>query len=318
MKTTQYTIPRKIYLLLVILLLTACIKDDMDECGTTRVWVKFDTSMYTLPAGEHHIESVHVYMFNEEEQLVHQWQGSSYNYAAGEQYEVPVDLPPGTYRFIAWTNQGEAYKTKQAPRLSDIQLYLEEMKQGIYTEDIPDLHYGTLEKITVDPTQDHEYTLYLIPNTYRINLTVTSLPEGNDEDEYLFSITDNNTRYNFNNRVIENQQPYSHQRTSKFEEDKLNASIRTLTLHGNHAIENIGKEDTGDRSPTLLFKNNTDGTELFTEDMVKIIRTAYATAGRQVDFDETYEFNIILSFDANMNVTISVNGWTYNPNGIEL
>lgn len=240
------------------------------------------------------------------------------NYTAGALYEVPADLSPGTYRFVAWTNQGEAYKTNKATSLSDIQLYLEDSGQSLFTKDIPDLHYGTHDKIIVDPMQDKEYTIHLIPNTYRVNLTVNELPVGSIDDSYLLVIADNNTRYNFNNRVIENQKRYSHERTSGFKDGKLTASIRTLTLHNDHAIENIGKEDTGDRSPTILFKNTTQGTDLFTGDMVKIIRTAYRNAGEQVDFDKTYLFDIILTFDAEMNVTVSVNGWVYTPNGTEL
>lgn len=226
--------------------------------------------------------------------------------------------PPGTYRFIAWTNVGKGYKTNNATSLSKSELYLEESKEGIYTADIPDLHYTTGGNIKVDPLQNHEYTLYLIPNTYRVNFTVKELPEGEEEDEYLFAVADNNTRYDFNNRIIENQQQAIHQRTGKRKEGIIQASIRTLTLHNDHAIENIGKPDTGDRSPRFTFRNATNGTDFFTGNLVEIIRTAYSVANQQVDFDKTYVFDIILSFDAEMNVTISVNGWIYTPNGTEL
>ncbi|MCD7962378.1 MAG: FimB/Mfa2 family fimbrial subunit [Rikenellaceae bacterium] len=305
-------------LIAFILLLTSCIKDDMDECGTTRVWIKFDPAMYELPAGEHQIENLHVYMFNEKEQLVEEWQGGHYNYTADQLCEIPVNLPTGVYSFIAWTNQGKIYKTDISSRLSDSELYLENNKDEIYRTDIPDLHYTTGNNIKVDPIEDHEYILYLIPNTYRINLTVKELPEGNDEDEYLFAITDNNTRYNFNNRIVEDQNLITHQRITKRKEGILQASIRTLTLHDDHAIENIGKPDTGDRSPQLTFRNHTNNTEIFTGNLVQIIRTAYSSADMQVDFDKTYEFNIVLSFDADLNVNISVNGWIYTPNGTEL
>lgn len=117
---------------------------------------------------------------------------------------------------------------------------------------------------------------------------------------------------------MENQQQAIHRRVSQRKEDVIKASIRTLTLHNDHTIENIGKPDTGDRSPRFTFRNATNGAELFTGNLVEIIRTAYSAATEQVDFDKTYVFDIVLSFDAEMNVTISVNGWIYTPNVTEL
>lgn len=236
---------------MLLLLLAACIKEDRDECGRTSVWVKFDPTMYELPSAEHTISTVQVYMFGEQQQLVKHWQGGSYDYRNGQLYEVPVDLPPGTYHFVAWTNTGQEYKTNDAQQLSDLQLYLQEKEGNLFTEDIPDLHYAAMEKIVVNPLQNHQYTLYLIPNTYRINLTVKELPEVSDTDHYLFTITDSNTHYDFHNRPVEAQKLYTNQRTSQREAGLIKASIRTLTLHNDHAIENIDKPDTGDRSPIL-------------------------------------------------------------------
>lgn len=90
-------------------------------------------------------------MFNEKEQVVGEWQGGPYNYRSAELCEVPVNLPPGTYRFIAWTNVAQEYKIKAAPELTGNQLYLGESKENIYTQDIPDLHYTAGGNIKVDP-----------------------------------------------------------------------------------------------------------------------------------------------------------------------
>ncbi|MCD7937296.1 MAG: FimB/Mfa2 family fimbrial subunit [Tannerellaceae bacterium] len=317
MKTKTVLILKTGFLLALLLTFTACMKEDLDQCGTTRVWITLNPEMYELPAGEHQIENIHVYMFNESETLVAEWQGGPYDYRAGQPCEVPVDLPPGIYHFIAWTNTGQQYQTNKATRLKESELHLRNDGTALFKQDIPDLHYAAGGNIIVDPRQDHEYTLYLIPNTYRINLEVNGLP-GNNGNSYPFTLSDNNSAYDFNNRIADNQPAYTHERTGTLQQGKLNATIRTLTLHNDHAIENIGKEDTGDRSPILTLREGTGSTTLFTGNLVKIIRTAYAKAGKQADFDKTYQFDIILSFDADMNVTISVNGWTYTPNGTEL
>jgi len=318
MKTKTIPIIQISLLLACLLLFTTCVKEDLDECGTTRVWITLNPDMYELPAGEHQIQNIHVYIFNENETLVAEWEGGPYDYRTGQPCEVPVDLAPGTYHFTAWTNIGQQYQTHTATRLKESELHLRNDGTAPFTQDIPDLHYAAGEKIIVSPRQEHEYTLHLIPNTYRINLAVNGLPGNNNVKPYQFTLSDNNSAYDFNNRIVGNQPVYTHERTGTLQQGKLNAGIRTLTLHNDHAIENIGKEDTGDRSPTLTLRESTGSTTLFTGNLVKIIRTAYAKAGKQADFDKTYQFDIILSFDADMNVTISVNGWTYTPNGTEL
>ena len=308
--------------------LTSCIKDDMDDCPETQLLVKFVPEMYELPENEHRIDSVHVYVFDRNDRFVTAWNGGGYDYLSGTGYVVPVDLEPGEYRFVAWTNPCDSYLFNrslpeclpQTTTLRDLELYLDCSADRTFTSDIPDLHYGVYTGAVVEGGRNQTYIIYLVPNTYRINTTVKGLPVSGDE--YRFSVRENNSRFTFGNAIVSGQDDFQHIRTSRFGQDnRLSASMRLLSLTDDHCLPEHRLPKTraaSDRSPQFAFSNTTTGRVYYSGDLVRMIRKAYESAGQTVDFDVTYVFDIELAFDAMMNVTITVNGWTYKYNPTEL
>ncbi|MCD8185233.1 MAG: FimB/Mfa2 family fimbrial subunit [Rikenellaceae bacterium] len=299
-------------------------RDDLSDCGTTRLFVVFDPEMYELPDNEHRIDRVHVFVFNRQNQYITSYLGGPYDYLSGQIYEVPIDLDPGSYHFVAWTNSGEPFKTTPhisefvpyVTTLNEIELYLDDGADNNYTEDVPDLHYGLLRAADVSASEFNDHTIYLIPDTYRINVTVQGLE--NSEDDYQFLIEDNNSHFSFDNYIVSGYSDVHHIRVAQLEDGELSASMRVFSLTNDHSIEHMGSSEHDDRSPVFSFSDLTTDETLYRDNLVKMIRKAYETAGKTVDFDKTYEFNIILSFDANMDVTVSVNGWSYKYNPTEL
>ncbi len=323
MKTIFTTNTVLLLLALAFLLFGCSVGDDMEDCGEMRLWVRFDPDMFELPEGEHRIGHIDVYAFDELGRFAARWQGGPYEYRSDSLWRVPFDLMPGTYTFVAWTNAPSGYRTKPDARewirgvteMNRLEFHLDVPPDRSIDTEIPDLHYGRIEGAVYDPSRDTEYIIYLLPDTYRMNVTVEGL-EDHGED-FSLSLSDDNTHYDFRNRVLDDYGVYSHVRTPA-PGHPLEATFRVLSLTNDHSIERIGIPGNEDRSPILRLFSPTDGREWFAGDVVKMIRSAYAASGNSVDFDKTYRFDIVLSFDANMDVTVTVDGWSYRPNPVEL
>lgn len=281
----------------------SCIKEESRVCPDDRVRVRLKLDVETTrgTADNYKIDAVRLYVFDALGGFVTAVDGESY--VPGEDYFLYPDIGAGEYRFVVWTNIGEQYKTSHsveecytdAPSLSELLLYLDYPSDGCVRTDIPALHYGALGDAVVGEKQDNHFTVVIAPNTNIIRFTVEGLPAT--EDEYGFTIGDDNSRYNFDNSFgLCTGLQYI--RTARFEEGALGASMNTLRL-------------ADDRSPAFSFDNATTGETLFSDNLVEMIRRAYSVAGITVDFDAIHEFDIVLKFDTNMRVTVSVNGWNY-------
>jgi hypothetical protein len=85
----------------------------------------------------------------------------------------------------------------------------------------------------------------------------------------------------------------------------MSASIKTLALGD-------------DRHPRFVFRNDTTGELLFAGDLVGMILNAYAAGGQTVDFDTTFTYDIELSFNNELGVSVTINGWEFTPKDIEV
>lgn len=285
---------------LTALLLTgtgSCIKDDLSGCPDDRVRVQIMLDIETTrgtTAENYQIDAVQLYVFDAQGAFVTTTTGGAYT--PDEDYFLYPEIEPGDYRFVVWTNVGDHYKTSGASAsLSELQLYLDHAADACVRTDIPDLHHGILNDAEVVKNRINHFTIVLSPNTNRINVRVEGLPAT--ADDYGFTITDDNGRYNFDNSfglcaVLQ------YIRTSNFATGQLGTSIKVLRL-------------TDDRTPAFAFVNDTTGEMLFADNLIDMIRRAYAVAGITVDFDTTHTFDIVLKFDTQMRVTVSVNGWNY-------
>ncbi|MCD7970008.1 MAG: FimB/Mfa2 family fimbrial subunit [Alistipes sp.] len=290
------------------LVFASCIKDDTDDCYPAQPQVRIvvkTLAEVTRPetTGTDQIDNVWIYIFDGEERFMGTWIGGAYTH--GELYEAYLDLEPGNYHFVAWTNQGEVYNTIDATKASanDYIVGLTYPEDHRITEDIPDLHHGMISDAEVVPDIENEFTIVIKPNTYRLNFTVQGLDET--PDDYAFSVTDNNSHYYFDNSIIEDQEEIQYFRSTAFAGAELKASMKVLRL-----MET--------RTPWFQFADLTEDNVMYEDNLVKMIKTAYETSGQTVDFDSTFEFDITLIFNANLGVTIDVNSWSYTQNPTEL
>lgn len=302
---TIYSVSKLLMLLLgMAFTVTSCLRPDLDDCPrqNVRIVVKTHTEASRAESNTHTIENVTIYVFDQQNKFVTAWQGSAYVY--GSTYVAEMNIDPGLYHFVIWTNQGETYTTThsieechtQAPSLHELTLYMACPADNVITTDLPDLHHGKLSDAQVHDNTINEFTVVLRPNTYKINFTVKGIT--NDDSDYALNIRDNNSHYTFDNRIIDGQDDFDHLREGRFTNGELKASMNVLRL-------------ASDRSPWFSFTNLTTDDCLFENCLVEMITKAYSTGGRTVDFDETFEFDITLTFTGNLGVIVSVNGWSY-------
>ncbi len=295
----------------MMLIASSCVAEGSGWCvdprGNTRVSVNVATTVeVTRAAGrvesdDYRIDSAHVWVFDP---------AGGYVTSAGGDVDKSGDcefwltLPGGEYDFVVWTNTGDHYRvdptgeylTPGGITMADMELYLVHGDRPI-TDTIPHLLHGIIRGQTIVDHTDNHIEMSLSPRTYTVNLTALNLPPN--DNNYAFTITDNNSHYTFEGDLIEGKPLFTHRRTDTAPGGEFRSSIRTLTL-------------SADRDPRFRFINTTTGTTLHDADLIYTITRAYSAVSRAPDFERTYTYDIVLSFDmANMELTISVNGWAY-------
>lgn len=296
---------RSLLVALVLAGAMSCVRPEIDGCvdprGNVRLTVNLDVDVATR-ANEtpYRIENATVYVFDADNKYVASCEGGQYT---GEPYEFFLNLAGGSYKFIVWTNQCDRYTTNfdENKPLSELEFFYNHSGHDCATELIPDLLYGNTGQ-AIEENRDNHVDVRMRPNTYTINIKVKGLPSC--ADNFDFSITDNNSHYKFDNSIIADKASFTHTQTCNQQGGELNTSIKTLRL-------------AKDRSPKFVFKNATMNEVLFDNCLVKTITDAYQAAKQTVDFDKTFTYNIVLTYDTNMDVTVSVNGWDYSPEDIE-
>ncbi|MCD7969943.1 MAG: FimB/Mfa2 family fimbrial subunit [Alistipes sp.] len=301
-----YTALRLLLLLAILPAVTSCLKENDDDCfdevSKVRIIVR-TIAEETRADALGRIDNVVIYIFDEQQRYVGSWQGDAYTY--GQTYVAEFDIEPGTYHFVAWTNQGQIYdKTIPTYGKDDpaeaLVISMKYPEDGKITDDIDDLHHGMFTDAQVIEAADNEFTVILRPNTYKLNFTVEGIPPG--DDQYTFTVTDNFLQFAFDNSVIElEENTIEYIRTAGFTDENIYSSMTVLKIMDG-------------RTPWFDFSDSTAGESLFGDDLVDMIKKAYAANGRTVDFEREFEFDIKLSFRGILGVTVSVNGWKYNPN----
>lgn len=285
---------------------SSCIRHELSNCvdprGNVRLTVNLDVKAETgLTKSDLEIENAHIYVFDKNNRLYTSIEGGKYD---EDSYECFLNLPDGDYSFVVWTNQGNSYKTNLSqlganPTIAQLELFLH-YNNGTLTENIPDLLHGMNIGTTIIENKNNHVTVSITPITNIINIKVKGLPQTSDN--FGFTITDNNSLFNFNSKVAGLNDSFDHVRETRQQNNELNTQIKTLNLDNDQILP-------------FIFKNNDSGEILYSDDLIKMIQRAYGSTKSfaTADFSTIRMFNIVLTFDANMDCTVTVNGWDYDP-----
>ncbi len=356
------TVALIVALLLAILILPGCVAQRWEYCPPRLFIVTdHDAGRYGDPASTRaqsrarhveewfdHIDSIHLYIFDENERFLSIWAGGPYT--PGQRYEVPLPelcLPEGVYSFVAWTNRwGDHTCNVQELLARGEDFYLDDLmmcvdtRDGVLTGDLNHRHWGILERAHISNESiiaPREYTIVIDPAIHRVNFMLEGVEvEGATRaaaGDYSVTVSDNNPLHTFRNKLVPDQPAYYHTRSMEdvtgkpggpgaWESDQGIPPVGTDHKKGVSLLaSSINLVHIHDLSKTgFVMRNNDTGEVLFEEDdIVGLINLVYrANHQTKIDFEERLEFDIVVSFASPYYVNININGWTYRLNEIEL
>jgi hypothetical protein len=299
------------------------------------------------------IDTVAVYIFDENERFVTLWKGG--HYTPGQEYEIPlqeIGLPEGSYTFVAWTNLGrDHYANFADTALTARPRYLDEMvmnirlDDGTVTRDPAHRHFGIRERVNLTNNSiltPRQSTIVLDPAIHKVNFMVEGIaPQKIRPGSIRVNVTDGNPQHDFHNKFVRQDSGQTYTQTRTMEDvtglpggpgdwrgegpgevnppagvdptNGLTLYTSSMGLVQIHDLPMTGFEirneaETDARKKTLFKYDN----------LVSLIQLVYNGNNQKVDFEETLEFDIVISLVAEAYVTLTINGWTYRLNTMNL
>ncbi|MCL2728268.1 MAG: FimB/Mfa2 family fimbrial subunit, partial [Bacteroidales bacterium] len=256
----------------IIALFSSCTKEDMSACPS-QIRVYFTFAPNTINTAD--INRMHLYVFSDNGTFWGEYIDERISNFSPDYYIDCSDLPPGTYRFIAWAGEEKQhYATAPISFVKGQTTHDEALLELKHTGDVVStplshiFHAQLLDAtVKVQRVQRFEMPLTQLSNT--IHLRTVGLPA--DENLYTFSIEDNSCAYKFDRtRTLSplcNRFAYTAPCT-KDKNNQLNATLNILELSAER------------RTPYLQVINRTTGTTLYpvgaqSGDLIGLILSAY-------------------------------------------
>ena len=207
--------------IVVLLSLVSCsnnfIFESEGDCGVYyRIGFKYDYNMKFADAFANEVNSIALYVFDEDSILVKEIKVNDKNELGTGSFEIPLDLVPGNYTLLAWGGlmDESSFDLLAEPVVG--QTKIEEMKvmmcrkenngTSVVDEELKPLYHGSmpLEVTAVDGT--YTETMSLTKNTNNIKVLLQELSGGDvDADKFIFEITDANGFYGWDNSRLDDE-----------------------------------------------------------------------------------------------------------------
>lgn len=291
--------------------MSSCIKEREDDCDN-RVKIYFSAALDSRATGvlnPQDLKHLDLFVFDDNDLYVGTWSDDHIRFSPD--YFMTLSLNNGAYTFVTWCNARSCYyyKTyfvKGRTTLSEATIALIHSNGTVDTS--PELLlFGNYLQARVIRARNQSFVVPLQRVTYDINVTTEGLPPS--ADEFTLTVNDIVSEGKFDSKVSPSSEEIRYTTAcDKIAGDQLSASLTVIKLEEERLI------------PVIVLANTTSGTELFKGNLVKmILALRQLTPPVEVDFDRVYTYDIVLRFDADMNVTISINGWNVPPgSGIDL
>ena len=307
-KTTLYFI----VLLANLGFMQSCIDEDYADCPVpeneehVRIFLSYIPKTYASVGIEpSEVKSLSLFIFDKQGYFVRSQ--TERVPVFNQDYYMLVKLNPGVYNFVVWANLEHPYYTNISGSVAETMgidstfLFLERPENGLITEKLHPLFFGECRLAEVKSNIEQRFTVPIVQNTNRVSLTVEGLALNN---MYRYSITDNNGKYRFDN---------------SFAPDREFQYITPMVVNSTNLLEasltvlRLGR----DRHPILRVHNVTDQRIVFEHDLVDLL-VRLEQQNMLIDWVNMHEFDIKLKFGANMEVSISINGWRVIENETEV
>ena len=322
-KTTTLPV---LMLLSVLFVMTACdgIYEDEGDCSVHyHVKFRYDMNMKFADAFAHEVNSVTLYVLDEQNNVV--WQGSEQGETlAQEGYAMEVDVAPGSYSLLAWCGLagGNSFAVPVSSRKEDLicSLKREHKLDGTayVKEDLNRLYHGYLEKQTFSSEEGtHTFVVPLVKNTNNIRVVLQHLSgEPVDKDKFTFSITDENGGMNWDNKLLSDEPvTYYAWHTDSGTAGIDDVDSRTVSSFSAAIAELTTARLVKEKAPRLKVTND-KGETVFSIPLIDYALLVKGEYNRRMDdqeyLDRQDEYNMVFFLDEGdrwMDAYIYINSW---------
>lgn len=278
-------------LLLSVLLLTGCIKEDLANCPTgLKIYFTYSPSTYAhTGVNDSEVDRIDLFVFDSQGIFRGVWIDEAP--ILSSEYFMTINYLSGDeYHFIAWCGLHGDYKTSPADFIIGQTTFNEALLRlehnGRARNGVMPLFHAQKKKLVLNMG---EQTIYmpLVQAYNTVKLTTEGLQESTDT--YRMTIYDSNGTYYFDySFAIDDEFSYN-TICVKDDSGQLSASLNVLKL-------------TADRNPIFEITNRTQGTTLYRENLVRLINET-----GNFDYEQIHTYNIHLKFG--LDVSVSINGW---------
>lgn len=317
--------------IVVLLSLFSCsnnfIFESEGDCGVYyRIGFKYDYNIKFADAFANEVNSIALYVFNEDSILVEEIKQSGKEVLGTGSFEIPLELAPGKYTLLAWggLQDEESFELLAEPVVG--QTRIEEMKvkmcresddngAGVVDKDLKPLFHGCMPLEVADVDGTYRETMSLVKNTNNIRIMLQELSGGNvDADKFIFEITDANGLYGWDNSRLDDEtitySPWS-VKTAVTEMEETRAVTSVSVALAEHTIGRM----TAGKSPVLTVKERESGEvvlKLPVADYALMTKGEYnRNMGDQefLDRQDGYSMTFFLNEGEWASATIIINSW---------
>lgn len=305
-----------LFALLVLLagtgIITSCdemrIHEDLPAC---RLYIdfKYDYNMLSSDAFAAQVDKVELYVFDENGKYLFKQVEQGGVLATGD-YRMPLQLPYGTYKLMAWAGAKASYDitplTAGVSTINDLKLKLKR-ESLLIDKELEPLWYGEIKQIAYKGNREQQETINLIKDTNKVRFAIQGQTEAwqIDLNDYSFEIIESNGYLDYDNSLLEDDilsyQPY-------FKEQK-NPSAVVVELNTMRLM--------ADRKTRFTVTEKATGEAVFDINLIDFLAMTEMEGhrwGLQEYLDRQDEYVIVFFFadSADWNVVrININGWTW-------
>ncbi|MFV0325596.1 MAG: FimB/Mfa2 family fimbrial subunit [Bacteroides xylanisolvens] len=293
---------------LLVILLSSCFENNFVACPPEDTGVRVHFT-YDIQGEASEIDRISLFVFDGQGILIGLHEET--DVVMTPEYNISLPLDAGNYRFVVWANLRDCYNytncTINKTTFSNLELYLQKEEDNTVRNAPHPLFHGWQEEAVITGDANQHFSIPLQRNTNTIQIQTSGLPPT--DTEYELAISDYNGHYTFENSFASDTEEIHYiSSCTKDEQSQLCASLTVLRLAADRKqpILRIRKK-TPLRSEEVLYQANL-------VDLILKLQEKDPT----LTFENTHEYNFLLKFDTDLNVTVGINGWEITENVTEI
>ena len=329
-------------------ILTACVAtvaftscdalyDDLDPCPEgVRLRFVYDYNMEFFNTFPAQVDCLTLFVYDKEGNYVTTRTASAPE-ISDENYRMTIDLPAGDYQFLAYGGmdcEKSSFHFVKDPtkiKMSEVEVELNsDMLTRPVGKPLHPLFYGKgAFTIEADTPKYSECTAYMMKDTNNLRILLAHVNyDPIDETLFTYTLTDNNTLFNFDNNIISTADvtyyPWSRGIAAmKKDDDALSRATTPVAAYAEFSTSRF----IADSDPILTIKANKEGQEKLVLRihlldflyMMKSDNEKYRDLTPQQFLDRESEWSMMFFLDADnnwMRTIIEINGWVVRINNI--